>query len=157
MDDKVLSARSSRGEQHLADGEGVWSWRPCAGAKSAGDDLQATVTLRSWTPGESSQKSQTVAQGRPEFRRTCGGLARVLPSFAREAAGAFGAPGFPCALCLSGVTACITRADHAAGMRPLVLSDVVPRACDASSIPEEHGIDECADIEPGDVEMMDRS
>jgi hypothetical protein len=34
-----------------ADGEVVWSWRPLAGAKPAGDDLQATVTKRSWTPG----------------------------------------------------------------------------------------------------------
>jgi len=34
-----------------ADGEDVWSWHPWAGAKFAGDDLRATVTKRSWTPG----------------------------------------------------------------------------------------------------------
>ena len=35
----------------FADGEGVWSWHPWAGAKRASDDLRATVTKRSWTPG----------------------------------------------------------------------------------------------------------
>src|ERR1700746_221477 len=38
-------------ERCLADGEIVWSWRPWAGAKSADDDRQATVTMRSRTPG----------------------------------------------------------------------------------------------------------
>jgi hypothetical protein len=34
-----------------ADSGGVWSWHPWAGAKFAGDGLQATVTMRSRTPG----------------------------------------------------------------------------------------------------------
>jgi hypothetical protein len=44
-------AASVRRMMLRTDGEGVWSWHPWAGAKSAGDDLQATVTMRSRTPG----------------------------------------------------------------------------------------------------------
>src|ERR1700752_4008356 len=40
-----------------ADGKGVWSWHPWAGAKRAGDYPRATVTLRSWTPGR-ARRSQ---------------------------------------------------------------------------------------------------
>jgi hypothetical protein len=47
----VERASLSRGERRQADGEDVWSWHPWAGAKLAGDDLPATVTMRSRTPG----------------------------------------------------------------------------------------------------------
>jgi hypothetical protein len=45
----------------VACGEGVWSWHPWAGAKSPDDDLEATVTIRSRTPGRAR-----IAQGRPD-------------------------------------------------------------------------------------------
>jgi hypothetical protein len=51
-----------------ADGEGVWSWHPWAGVKSANDDLQTTVTKRSWTPRRARNKSKTIAQGMSVFR-----------------------------------------------------------------------------------------
>jgi hypothetical protein len=35
----------------IADGGGVWSWHPWAGAKPVDDDRQVTVTMRSRTPG----------------------------------------------------------------------------------------------------------
>jgi hypothetical protein len=51
-----------------ADGQGVWSWRPDAGVKLAGDDLQATVAKepdhRPIT-GEHVIGVKTIAQGRP--------------------------------------------------------------------------------------------
>jgi hypothetical protein len=49
----------------VADGKGVWSWRPWAGAKRAGDDPFVTVTMRSRTPGRARYKPYTIAQGRP--------------------------------------------------------------------------------------------
>jgi len=36
----------------IADGQGVWSWRPDAGVKLAGDDLQATVAKEPGHRGE---------------------------------------------------------------------------------------------------------
>jgi hypothetical protein len=52
-----------------ADGEGVWSWHPWAGAKSANDDLQATVTNKVMDTGESTPISvKTIAQGMSMFR-----------------------------------------------------------------------------------------
>jgi len=48
----------------VADGEGVWSWHPWAGAKSANDDLQATVTNKVMDTGESTHNAvKTIAQG----------------------------------------------------------------------------------------------
>src|SRR5215471_19363686 len=74
-----------------ADGEGVWSWRPLAGAKPAGDDQKVTVTEKSWTPGRARMKPLNYRAGNAgSFRRTCGDYARVLFPFAREAAGAPG-------------------------------------------------------------------
>ena len=47
-----------------ADGEVVWSWHPWAGAKSAGDDPQTTVTNKVMDTGESTSISvNTIAQG----------------------------------------------------------------------------------------------
>ena len=48
-------ARAGRAAQS-ADGKVVWSWRPWAGAKSAGDDLQATVTNKVMDTGESTKQ-----------------------------------------------------------------------------------------------------
>jgi hypothetical protein len=42
-------------ERYLADGEGVWSWRPWAGAKYADDNLRMTVTNKVMDTGESTQ------------------------------------------------------------------------------------------------------
>jgi len=39
----------------MADGEGVWSWHPWAGAKRAGDDPRTTVTKKVMDTGESAQ------------------------------------------------------------------------------------------------------
>src|SRR5579871_1475093 len=47
----------------IACDKGVWSWRPWAGAKFAGDDPQATVTTRSWTPGRARYKPQSHRAG----------------------------------------------------------------------------------------------
>ena len=60
-----------------ADGEVVWFWRPWAGAKSASDDLQMTVTKRSWTPGRARSSVNTIAQGM-SFGFICGDYACVL-------------------------------------------------------------------------------
>src|SRR6516165_10880583 len=46
-----------------ADGEVVWSWRPWAGVKFANDDLQTTVTKKSWTPRRARSSVNTIAQG----------------------------------------------------------------------------------------------
>jgi hypothetical protein len=52
--------------RYLRTEEDVWSWHPLAGAKSAGDDLPATVTKRSWTPGRARRTPlKPFAQGRP--------------------------------------------------------------------------------------------
>jgi hypothetical protein len=51
-----------------ADCEGVWSWHPWAGAKSANDDLQATVTNKVMDTGESTPIIKTIAQGMSMFR-----------------------------------------------------------------------------------------
>jgi hypothetical protein len=48
-----------------ADGEGVWSWHPWAGAKPSGESLQATVTNKVMDTGESTRISRnTIAQGK---------------------------------------------------------------------------------------------
>ena len=47
MDADAFAGRAAQS----ADCEVVWSWRPWAGAKFAEDDPQATVTMRSRTPG----------------------------------------------------------------------------------------------------------
>src|ERR1700747_3667815 len=82
----------------VADGKGVCSWRPWAGAKRAGDDPLVTVTMRSRTPGRARYKPYTIAQGRPAdpvepvVTNSCASLLhtrlRVQP-----------ASGLPCALC----------------------------------------------------------
>jgi hypothetical protein len=54
--------------------------------------------------GESAKETvKTIRAGNAgPIRRTCGDYARVLFSFARETAGAVGAPGVPCALFFRG-------------------------------------------------------
>jgi hypothetical protein len=55
-----------RRAMRIADGKVVWSWRPWAGAKRAGDDPRVTVTKRSWTPGRARSSVNTIARGRPD-------------------------------------------------------------------------------------------
>jgi hypothetical protein len=47
----AMDAKARATSAAIADGEIVWSCRPWAGAKSVDDDRQATVTMRSRTPG----------------------------------------------------------------------------------------------------------
>jgi hypothetical protein len=47
----------------IACDKGAWSWHPWAGVKLAGDDPQATVTKRSWTPGRARYKPQNHRAG----------------------------------------------------------------------------------------------
>src|ERR1700756_1748838 len=47
----AMDARACATSAAIADDEIVWSWRPWAGAKQAGDDPLVTVTMRSRTPG----------------------------------------------------------------------------------------------------------
>ena len=65
MDARERSASFRADERCLADGEGVWSWHPWAGAKHAGDDPQATVTNKSRTPGRARISGNTIARGMP--------------------------------------------------------------------------------------------
>src|SRR6516225_5162902 len=53
-----------------ADGEVVWSWRPWAGVKFANDDLQTTVTKKSWTPRRARSSVNTIAQGRFWYKKS---------------------------------------------------------------------------------------
>jgi hypothetical protein len=57
-------ARAGRAAKS-ADCEVVWSWHPWAGAKPLVDDRQATVTMRSRTPGRARNSVNTIAQGMP--------------------------------------------------------------------------------------------
>jgi hypothetical protein len=66
-----------------ADGQGVWSWRPDAGVKLAGDDLQATVAKQG-RPGNSGEPVVTM---------------RVWFFDSHARLRVHWAPGFPCALC----------------------------------------------------------
>ena len=52
-----------------ADSKIVWSWRPDAGVKLAGDDLQATVAKKPGHRGEHDISRKAIAQGRPECFR----------------------------------------------------------------------------------------
>jgi len=77
MDAMALLTRRAK-----ADGEGVWSWHPKAGAKLAtmlahrADDGDNKV----WFTGESAQDTvKTIAQGRPGlFGGTCGYYSRAF-------------------------------------------------------------------------------
>jgi hypothetical protein len=56
-----------------ADGEVVWSWRPDAGVKFAGDDLRATVAREPGHRREHEVTVKTIAQGMPvDGVVTCG-------------------------------------------------------------------------------------
>ena len=49
----------------VADGEGVWSWRPKAGAKLV-DEFTSDGDNKVWLTEESAEKTvKTIAQGRP--------------------------------------------------------------------------------------------
>src|SRR6516165_53703 len=99
-----------------ADGEVVWFWHPLAGAKSAGDDLPATVTRKSWTPGRARRKPlRPLRRGGRCFGCTCSDYARVLLLIAREAAGAAKHSVFPAPSSLRGHSQRLGR-NSAAGM-----------------------------------------
>jgi hypothetical protein len=53
----------------IADGEGVWSWHPWAGAKVAGDDPADDGDYQVTDTGESTYNAvNTIARGRPGVR-----------------------------------------------------------------------------------------
>jgi hypothetical protein len=60
-----MDAAASKTNEAKADGEVVWSWRPDAGVKFAGDDLQATVAKEPGHRGEHEAK-QTLKPLRKE-------------------------------------------------------------------------------------------
>jgi len=102
-------------------GQAVWSRPLDAGVKFAGDP-QATEANKPDTPGRArSSRSNHCAGSAGLFGFTCSDYARLLFSFANEAAGAASArhslrPLFP-----EGRCRCTTRAIHAAGMRRHVI------------------------------------
>ena len=73
------SATCRADERYPADGEGVWSWHPWAGAKSVSMTCsRATVTKRSWTPGRArsisrkpSRREGRVAPVEPVVTNSC--------------------------------------------------------------------------------------
>src|SRR5260370_12654345 len=81
-------ARRTRPE---ADGQVVSFWHPDAGVKLAEATPLTTVSIKRGHRGEHEVSRKTIARGMPgDFRCDRGDYARVLYSFAREAAGAFG-------------------------------------------------------------------
>src|SRR5580704_4925993 len=56
-----------RDEQHIADGEIVWSWRPKAGAKFS-RMMRGDGDNKVRSPGRSRISRKTIAQGRPVVR-----------------------------------------------------------------------------------------
>jgi hypothetical protein len=111
-------AASVRRMMLRTDGEGVWSWHPWAGAKSAGDDLQATVTMRSRTPGRARTTPLTplrregrVAPVEPVVTHSC------AFTTAHEAAGATSTRSSLRPRSFEGHWCRITRAKRAAGTR----------------------------------------
>jgi len=94
----AVDAMARETSEARADGEGVWSWHPKAGAKLAtmlahrADDGDNKV----WFTGESAQDTvNTIAQGRPVVTDcTCGQRARANVLCA-GAPGACGHPVFP--------------------------------------------------------------
>ena len=63
-----------------ADGEGVWSWHPWAGAKPVKDDFAGDGDYKVMDTGASAQELvNTIAQGMPVQRLTCGELLVCFP------------------------------------------------------------------------------
>ena len=98
-----------------ADGEVVWSWRPWAGVKFANDDLQMTVTKKSWTPRRARSSVNTIAQGVPDrssepvVTYSCATLHRT------RGCGCVGHPAFPAPSLIEGRDPCKTRAHSRRG------------------------------------------
>jgi hypothetical protein len=114
----------------VACGEGVWSWHPWAGAKSPDDDLEATVTIRSRTPGRARYKSQRHRAG----KAGCFGLVTNSCAFltAHEAAGAASARSSLRPLLFEGE---VRNSSGAIAPREgsVMPSSVMPCACGAST------------------------
>jgi len=104
-------------ERTGADGEGVWSWRPDAGAKVVGHDPANDGGKRARSPGRSRISRKTIAQGRPDdpappvVTTVC-----FLPMHTGR--GCELAPGLPCALLFSGRMVFLQK-----------LGPIVPREC----------------------------
>jgi len=64
MDASYCVQSFARTNGNLADGEGVWSWRPWAGVKPWDDDLETTVTNKVMDTGESAQQVVNHCAGR---------------------------------------------------------------------------------------------
>jgi hypothetical protein len=103
MDAAVSGAQiAHRTNDAAAYGEVVWSCRPDAGVKFAGHS-QAMVAKEPGHQGEHEGNRKAIAQGRPgESGEPVVTTLVCFFQFAREAAGASRAPGFPCALCCFG-------------------------------------------------------
>jgi hypothetical protein len=96
-----MDAAASKTNEAKADGEVVWSWRPDAGVKFAGDDLQATVARKPGHRGEHEVNVKTIAQGRLDCFGTPVVTTLVWFFHFHARLRVRRAPGFPCALCLS--------------------------------------------------------
>jgi hypothetical protein len=123
----AVDAAVSLDERTGADGEGVWSWRPDAGAKVVGHDPANDGGKRARSPGRSRISRKTIAQGRPDDpappvvttvcflpMHTGRGCALSTRSSLRP-------------LILEGRFSCTTRADCAAGTWSRALSSPSPR------------------------------
>jgi hypothetical protein len=124
------------------DSKGVWSWHPWAGAKHAGDDQQATVTKRSWTPGRARRSLLKPLRRECRcFGLTCSDFAGVLLIFAHWAMGAAKRLAFPAPSVSFGGGQRKTRARMCRGnadSHPVILaqrlSAVARRANDANAV-----------------------
>ena len=84
-------------EQHDADGEVVWSWRPWAGAKLA-ERSADDGDNKAWSPGRARISRNTIAQGMPAAPAEPVVLPRAFLLHADH--GCQPASGIPCALLL---------------------------------------------------------
>jgi hypothetical protein len=125
-----------------ADGGGVWSWRPWAGAKCADDDPCTTVTMRSRTPGRARTTPLTPSrrEGR-ECRLNLWLLTRVL-SCCTRGCGCSQHPAFPAPSVFRGRGSSKTRARRVARM-PCVVSDKRAPVCRVGRAKRAHRCQYC--------------
>ena len=112
-----------------ADGQVVWSWRPWAGAKFAGDDLASDGDYEVTDTGEITKQPLTPSRRECRlFGFACSDYACVLLHFAHKAAGAVKHPAFPAPSAFEGCQYCMTRTHRVAGTR----SHAFHRHCERS-------------------------